>query len=310
MSASDLLNRTSEANRTLEAKAPESFLRDREVVCTLITALSLLGLAATYVFAVRTARGQALDLTALRGASIQIRPVFRVARGVLGTISVASLAVVFSVLCGVALIRRQRTLAVVVGAMVFGSVGTTELLKLVILKRPPLARLSDGDASFNTLPSGHSTIALVFVVAILFVVPRKWQGLVALFGAPAAVAVGISTVLQHWHRPSDVIAAWFVVATFAFGTLIVLGRLDALPTQGEAPWEHRVTPVLLLAVIGTVAALAAATLLGFGVHVRRGLVDGGSFRSAAAFGFSAAAITALGFSVVASILWVLRQPNR
>jgi membrane-associated phospholipid phosphatase len=285
-------------------------LRDREFVCGCIAAVSLLGLVATYVIAVRTARGQALDLTALRGASIQVRPVFRVARGVLGTISVASLAVVFAVLFGVALIQGKRRLAFVVGAMVFASVGTTELLKRVLLTRPPLAQLSTGETSVNTLPSGHSTIAMIFVVAMLFVVPRKWQGAVALIGAPFAVAVGISTVIQHWHRPSDVIAAWFVVATFSFSTLIVLGRVDALPTQDEAARERQVTPVLLVAMFATVTALAAATLVGFGVHVRRGLVDGGSFRSAAAFGFSAAAITALGFTVVASILWVLRRPNR
>jgi membrane-associated phospholipid phosphatase len=287
----------------------ERRLRDRGTVCLLISALSLVGLFATYLIAVRTARGQALDLTALRGSSIQVRPVFRVARGVLGTISVASLIVVFSVLCGVALVRRQRKLALVVGVMVLGAVGTTELLKRVILPRPLLARLTDGEAPVNTLPSGHSTIALIFVVAIVLVVPRKWQGIVSLVGGPAAVAVGISTVLQHWHRPSDVVAAWFVVAAFAFAALIVLDWLDALPTSDSASWERHVTPVLLAAVIGTVVALTAATLVGFGVHVRRGLIDYASFRSAAAFGFSAAAITALGFTVIASVLWVLHQPN-
>ena len=272
-------------------------------------ALALLALVATYLVAVRTSRGQSLDLTAMRGRAVQSRRLIGAAGGLLGTVSVASLGLVMLVLTGVAIVRRRPRVALVAAVVVGGSIVTTELLKYVVLARPALMVLANGEDPANTLPSGHSTIAMAVVIAMILVLPRRAQGMAALVGAPYAVGIGLATVLAGWHRPSDVVAAAFVVAAWTFAGILALGRVGAMWPERRSPWERVIVPGIVVLMLGTVAVLAATTLIGLTVNFHRVSDYGrrGALRPAVAFGFSAASIVAVAMTVIGSVLWVLRD---
>ena len=269
--------------------------------------VAMVGFVTTYRIAVHTARGQALDLTALRGEAVQPRPIRRIASGLLGTISSASLVGVMVVLVVIAVLRGRFRLAVVVGTVVTCSVVSAEILKHT-LSRPLLATIGFDYVPVNTLPSGHSTVALSVVVAAILVAPRRHQALVALVGAPYAVGVGIATVAAHWHRPSDVVAAAFVVAAWTFVGLVVLDRIAVVRPATPAAWGRFIAPVLVLLLVAAVGVLAATTLLGLSLAAPQAdaTLQPGTLRSAAAFGFSTACIAAIELSFIGALLWMLR----
>lgn len=282
----------------------------RERGCIALAVACVLGAGLVYAVAVRTVRGQALEITAMNGRAVQPRRFGPVAEGLLGTISIASLVVMMGAAIGTALLRRNVRLACVVVLIVGGATVTTEALKLRLLTRPALIRFGSetGDA-FNTLPSGHTTVALCLVMAGILVVPRRLQGVVALIGAPYAIGIGIATVLTGWHRPSDVVAALFVVGAWTFAGLVLLEWVGAMQPEPRQPWERLVAPGIVVGLALTVAALAATSIYGLRFNYSRVSEFGrrGALRPALAFGFSAASIATVATLVIAAVLWCLRD---
>ena len=274
-----------------------------------MASLCVIGVAVVYLVAVRTARGQALEITAMKGRAVQPRKLGEAAEGILGTVSVASLAVLMAIVLSVALIRRNVRLAGIVGFVVAGSILTTEVLKLKLLRRPQLNVYGDPAAPLNTLPSGHTTVAMCVVVAIILVVPRRSQGIVALFGTPYPIGIGIATVIEGWHRPSDVLAGCLVVGAWTFTGLLFLDVMGVIVPEGRRPWERLIAPAIAVGLVLSVVALAATTLYGLRIHYpsdgfsRSGAV----LKPAVAFGFSTASIATVGTLVIGLLLWILRD---
>ena len=265
---------------------------------------------AVYLLAVRTVRGQALEITALNGRAVQPGKLGVAAQGLLGTVSIASLAVLMALVLAVALVRRHVRLAAVVAVVVGGSIVTTEVLKLKILTRPGLITYGDTTAPFNTLPSGHTTVSMCVVIALVLVVPRRLQGIVALVGAPYAIGIGIGTVIEGWHRPSDVMAGCLVVGAWTFAGLALLDGIGAMQPEERRPWERFIAPGMAVGLVLSVAALAATTIYGLRVHYGgAGVLDPGvaALKPALAFGFSTASIATVATLVVGSVLLVLRD---
>jgi membrane-associated phospholipid phosphatase len=279
------------------------------VRCVVLGGTALVSFVATYVVAVRTVRGQFLDLLALSGQQVEPQHLVQSANTVLGTISIASVAAVLIGVIAVSVLRKRRRVGFVTVGIVVGSVGTAELLKRVVLSRPYLARASPSDLSLNTLPSGHSTIAMCVAVALILVVPKRSQFAAAVIGTPYAVGIGIATVVAHWHRPSDVVAAWFLVGVFTFFGLVVLRRLGALEADESAPWGTLIGPGLFILVSTATLVLIGTTVFGLTRHLPRVPIaqQRAVFRSALAFGFSLASIAAVACTFVGALLWVLRD---
>ncbi len=276
---------------------------------SLLTGLSLIGLIATYFVAVRTVRGQFLDLLALSGQKVEPQRLVSSAGTMLGTISVASVAAVLVGVVAVGLARKRRRVGLIVAGILVGAVSTTEALKREILTRPQLVRLSDLDVAVNTLPSGHSTTAMSVVVALILLVPKRGQFLAAILGAPYAVGIGIATVVVHWHRPSDVVAAWFVVAAWTFLGLAVLRLTDALEVDEPASWGRHIGPGLVALVAAATSVLMVTTVIGLTAHLPSipDVEHRAALKSAFAFGFSLASIAAVGVTFIGTLLWVLRD---
>lgn len=238
-------------------------------VVTLLAAA--VALAAVYRVFVRTWTGQTVDEAALDGASIGRTTLWEVARPVLEVVSVGFVvaAVIGCVL--VAVLRRRWTLALASALVLGGANLTTQLLKEWVFERPEhgIGR------PFNTLPSGHTTVAASVAVAALLVVPPRVRPWVGVLGAGYAGATGVSTLIGQWHRPSDVVAGLLV--TLAWGALACLvlalssgAPYDRRPSTGAVPLAGRGqapgrrgdrTATVLLAVVAVVVGVLAAVLL-------------------------------------------------
>jgi hypothetical protein len=172
-----------------------------------------LGLAATAYLALRTPRGRRLDGEAMDAVSSPALALYRLHEG-LGWVSVGSVSLSLLACVTLALARRRFDLALGAGVLIAGANLSTQILKYNLFTRPDLSM------GPNSLPSGHTTVALSIALAAVIVAPSAWRPTVALGVSATATLVGVATVLGRWHRPSDVIAATFVCMLWAaFGLL-------------------------------------------------------------------------------------------
>jgi hypothetical protein len=91
-----------------------------------------------------------------------------------------------------------------------------------VLDRPDLGVHEDAHEMSNWFPSGHATVAMSLAIALVLVVSANVRGWAALGGFAYATLVGAGTVTAGWHRPSDVIGAYLVVATWAGASVAAL----------------------------------------------------------------------------------------
>ncbi|GLY53017.1 hypothetical protein Lesp01_66730 [Lentzea sp. NBRC 102530] len=162
--------------------------------------------AIVYVLAVLTRAGQTIENAALRGADQDNVDEADAAWQALGQITIYSLAAAVVVVALIGVLRKRWDLTVAaVGVIVAGQL-VVQALKRFVLPRPHLVEVT-GDYAHNSLPSGHTTIAMTVLFAAIIVVPWKWRGVVLFFVLPWATAIGQYTLTAKWHRLSDTLAA-------------------------------------------------------------------------------------------------------
>jgi hypothetical protein len=188
---------------------------------------------ALYLGAVRTRTGQRIDEAALASRAT-VRFAHQTSSGLLDTISLTTLFVSVVLLMVLALGRRRPRLAIGVAIMVVGANVTTQLLKTELLTRPDLFRRPDQPSSTASFPSGHATVAMTIALGVILVVPPRARTFAGALGSAFAVAVGVGTLTAGWHRPSDVIAAYLVVACWA--AFVTAGLVLA---RGSGPMQTR-----------------------------------------------------------------------
>jgi membrane-associated phospholipid phosphatase len=229
--------------------------------------VSVVVLVLTYVLAVWTVGGQSLENAALRGADQVATEELAAAGEALGAITVVSLGVAIAVVALIALVRRRVDLAVAgVGLVVLGQV-ITQGLKRFVLPRPPLVDVV-GDYAHNSFPSGHTTIAMTVLFAILIVVPYRWRGLSLLFVLPWAIGIGAYTVTAKWHRFSDTLGAAAVAMLCACLASWWLARRGTVTRYTGRPYRLRVV-LVIVASMSTALALLLGALL-WGIPMARG----------------------------------------
>lgn len=215
-----------------------------------VLAASAFGVAAlVYVLAVWTVAGQELENAALRGADQADAAQTGEAWQALDEITVYSLAAAVVLIALVGALRRRWDLAVAaVGVVVLGQV-VVQGLKRFVLVRPRLVEVT-GDYTHNSLPSGHTAIAMTVLFAAVIVVPYRWRGVVLLFVLPWAVGIGQYTLTAKWHRLSDTLAADAIALALAALASWWLARRGALHRYEGRRRIGRL-------VIGTFAAVSA-----------------------------------------------------
>ncbi|PYY48218.1 hypothetical protein DEI84_09465 [Curtobacterium sp. MCBD17_023] len=255
--------RTMPVIRTPERTAPES--RDdgrgpsvsRRFRWALLAALGFVIVPSVYAVAVLTPTGQRIEDAALGG--VRESDLFG-SDTALNVISVPVILLLVVVIAAVAFARRRLAVGLGAGFVVLASAATSTLLKR-IAERPEIAQ----SPTPNSFPSGHATIALAALFAVLMVTPRRLRPVVLVVGAVYAVFVANQTVVYGWHRVSDIIGAC-AVALFWLGLVRAVGPAVDRGTRGDRD-GHRgprrvVTVVLLLAVAATVLVGVVALLVG------------------------------------------------
>ncbi|MFJ5954550.1 phosphatase PAP2 family protein [Paenarthrobacter sp. NPDC092416] len=172
------------------------------------TIASIIGLAATYYFFVRTTTGQFIDESALVEATEMNGSATRASTEFLDMLPVLSLAIATIMVVFVTVARRRWTAAGIAIAACVAANLATQLLKFIIPDRPDRGVQT---LELNSLPSGHTTLAASAAAAVFLMVSPRWRPLAGFLGSTFAVATGVSTVINQWHRPADVIAAFLVV---------------------------------------------------------------------------------------------------
>lgn len=176
----------------------------------LATIASAVGLAATYYFFVRTTAGQFIDESALVEATVLGGTAGRASTEFLDMLPMLSLAIAAIMVLFVTVARRRWTAAGIAVAACIAANAATQILKLLIPDRPDRGVQT---LELNSLPSGHTTLAASAAAAVfLMVSPPRWRPLAGFLGSTFAVATGVSTLINQWHRPADVVAAFLVVA--------------------------------------------------------------------------------------------------
>lgn len=181
-------------------------LKARQGTLLLSSFAGACALVLTYLLAVRTPQGQALDTRAMIDASAALVGQTWTST-VLSLISPLSVVIATVSIAGLAAISGGRRAAfrvlVTTGATIVGAA----LLKAVLV-RPEF-----GGQSGNSLPSGHVAAVAALTVAASMAVPTAHRMWVVLVGGAATVATGVATLALGWHRPSDVVAAMLLAIT-------------------------------------------------------------------------------------------------
>ncbi|GAB3850588.1 phosphatase PAP2 family protein [Nesterenkonia populi] len=126
-----------------------------------------------------------------------------------------------AILFGLLVLTRQKFIA---GLIALGSAAaaniTTQVMKYGWMEREPVedgrnvsAFLTQADLP-NSLPSGHTTLAASAAVAVFLVASPRQRPFMGLLAAVWAGGWGTYIFIEDWHRPSDMIAAYLVVAAW------------------------------------------------------------------------------------------------
>ncbi|MEV6237036.1 phosphatase PAP2 family protein [Lentzea sp. NPDC051838] len=218
--------------------------------------------ALVYILAVLTKAGQTIENAALRGADQANVSDSDTAWHSLGQITVYSLAAAVVAVAAIGVLRKRWDLTIAaVGVIVAGQL-TVQALKRFILPRPALVEVT-GDYAHNSLPSGHTTIAMTVLFAAIIVVPWKWRGVMLFFVLPWATAIGQYTLTAKWHRLSDTLAADGIALALAAIASWWLQRKGSLKPYTGPSRKGRVVLVVVWSSIAAATAALGLILWGF-----------------------------------------------
>lgn len=205
-------------------------------------------------FFVTTQEGQALDQRAFYGAELGQRTVAPVALSLLDAIPITGVAIALIVSVLMTVLRHNWPVFFVAVSCALAANLVTQLVKHVLLERPDLGV---SGYAFNSLPSGHTALAASSAMVVFLVSSQRIRPAVATVGAFYTAGVGISTMVNQWHRPSDVVASLLVVAFFGCvaGLVIIRFRFTEI-----APERDLLSRLLLLLALPC-AGVSLATLL-------------------------------------------------
>lgn len=226
-------------------------------VALLTAVAAMVGALFTWQLFVNTRFGQTFDNAAFQASYRVKEDLWMLAEPVLDVVSVLFIAVAIVIVMIIALLRKKWMLALQVAVLIAGANITTQVLKKVILDRP------DFDVvwgPYNTLPSGHTTVAASVSAALLLVVPRGWRPLTALAGVTYTAATGLSTMVGQWHRPSDVIAAVLVVGAWT-AFVCVFSHTNAAEDRDQPINSGAVLSLTLIAIVAIIGLAVAFVVL-------------------------------------------------
>lgn len=254
--------------QALETQRPPALRspgRGTAALFVLATVACVAALAATYLFFVRTTTGQFIDESALVEAVELSGTAGKAATKLLDWLPALSVVIASVVVVFVTVLRRRWAAAGIAIAACVGANLATQILKDMLPVRPDRGVET---LELNSLPSGHTTMAASAAAAVFLMVSPRWRPLAGYLGGSFAVATGVSTLINQWHRPADVVAAFLVVGAFLVpaGWLVMRSGPEWNVWDGyNRHWASARVWVALPVVTGLAAAgVAAYALLSIG----------------------------------------------
>ena len=191
--------------------------RPRRAPAVVVALGALAGVWACHAFFVRSARGREAEELALAGAADGPEWLWQVAAPVLEVVSVPFVVGVGVGALVMAVARRRPMLAWQAAFVMVGANLTTQILKALL----DTDAVDAAGCPYDSLPSGHTTVAASVTTALVLVVPVRGRPLAAVVGAGYTTLTGLSTLVGGWHRPSDVVAALLVVLLWGCVAMLV-----------------------------------------------------------------------------------------
>ncbi|MEC5179285.1 phosphatase PAP2 family protein [Arthrobacter sp. CG_A4] len=225
----------------------------------LATLACLAALAATYFFFVRTTTGQFIDESALVEAVEMHGTAGKAANRLLDLLPAVSVLIASVVVLFVTVMRRRWAAAGIAVAACVGANLATQIIKDLVPVRPDRGIET---LELNSLPSGHTTMAASAAAAVFLMVSPRWRPLAGFLGGTFTVATGLSTLINQWHRPADVVAAILVVAAFMLPAGWLIIRTGPRWNVWDGYGEHWAASRLWLA-LPVLAGLASAGVASF-----------------------------------------------
>ncbi|OKL48652.1 phosphatase PAP2 family protein [Boudabousia marimammalium] len=224
--------------------------------------LGICGTSVIWMLAVTTELGQIVDnfmMEALAPWSDGLGGIDQIVLWLVGETMIIAVGILSFAIVGW---RRRWMLGWRSLAALLLTVITVQILKRDILTRPDLGITYDLPNSF---PSGHTAGAVAVAVALIIAVSPYWRADFALAGGAWVSLVGIATVINSWHRPSDVIAAIIIAGTFAL--LFTPIEVSRRPQSRKANRIMRLLGVggWLLLVVGVLATLVLTYRLAYSI---------------------------------------------
>jgi len=201
--------------------------------------------------ALSTAPGQVLDTILMEGTMRSASQYEAFSTLITGIVSVPVMVAAGIVVALVAAARRRPTLAGRALGAVIGANITTQILKDYILTRPNLGVTTGAG---NSLPSGHTTVAVTLSLALIVVAPQWFRSPSAWIGWAWTSLMGVSVMMEGWHRPSDVITAALIAGAWA----LALSPIERRPRHGAQVQRVMVwisLGLIVIALLGTGAAM-------------------------------------------------------
>lgn len=166
------------------------------------------------------------------------------------------------------LVRLRETSSLLAPALAavgaLASNATTQAFKRVWPQRPDLIDLAP-EWSANSLPSGHTTMAASAAVAMFLAAAPRHRPAAGVLGAVWAAGWGGWIYAEGWHRPSDMVAAYLVVAAWGLicGWLILRREQDERHRLPVSPGERQRgrREAGLCAALGTLGMVAGLVFL-------------------------------------------------
>ena len=203
---------------------------------------SAVAFVAVYLIFVRSYMGQLVDERAYTGADVWKGSLVDFAHSFLNILPIAVVVVACIIAIVVVVVRQNWLIFVVAVVAAVGANVSTQVLKYGILSRPE----KGVDALSNSLPSGHTTVAASAALVVFLVSSPRFRPLAAVLGSTFSIATGASTLVEQWHRPSDVAAALLVVSFWGSLAGCLLAWLHA--RSAEFPVRTRLWPLFWIAV--------------------------------------------------------------
>lgn len=138
--------------------------------------------------------------------------------------------------------------------------GAVLLLRRLLYEVDPLGGEEVRGSGVEAFPSAHTAVAISIAVAALMLAPVHLHRVVATLGGLAAAFIGLASIVEGGHYPSDAVGAF--LAVFAVASFIgVAGANDDAPVSQE-PWSRGDTATVVgvsLVAAAVVLVLGAAT---------------------------------------------------